>query len=130
MKTASSGNEFQTNHFLSPEWQHCKECTSCLPNIETCDYQRDRRRTKCSSTRDKKIPPRERFLLFLSGTVRGCLVQAVWHSLLPYCSFTSVVMMLQRKAQHFPQCQSCRDVKENIIGIFLFKMHISRRYKK
>ena len=68
--------------------------------------------TILSRTWDKKIPPKEGFLLFLSGTARGCLVlsrgclvQAVWHSVLSYCSFTSVIMTSQRKEQRFPQRQ-------------------------
>ena len=31
-----------------------------------------------SRTLDKNIPPEEGFLLFMSGTARGCLVQTVW----------------------------------------------------
>ena len=42
---------------------------------------------------------------WLSGTAHACLVQAVRHSLLSYCSFTSVIMTSQRKAQRFPQHQ-------------------------
>ena len=49
----------------------------------------------------------------------GCLVKVVWYSLLSYCSFTSVIMMLQCKTQRFPQRQGCRDIKEKITGIFL-----------
>ena len=77
--------------------------------INTCP-QRDS--SPLSRTWDKKIPPEEGFLLFLSGTARGCLalsrgclVQAVWYSLLSYWSFTSVIMTSQRNAQCFPQRQ-------------------------
>ena len=91
-----------------------------------------------SRTWDKKIPPKEGFLLFLSGTARGCLVlsrgclvQAVWHSVLSYCSFTSVIMTSQRKAQRLPQRQRVAlTLNITISAYFLFKMHISRRYEK
>ena len=49
----------------------------------------------------------------------------------PFCSFTQVTMKSQRKAQRFPRRQRVfRDIKENITGMFLFKMHISTRYEK
>ena len=38
-------------------------------------------------------------------TARGCLVQTVWFYLLSCCSFTSEIMLSQRKAQRFPQRQ-------------------------
>ena len=77
-------------------------------------------KTRVSRTWDKKIPPEEGFLLFLSGTARACLVPRVpvWYRLsgTPFCSFTSVTMTSQRKAQRFPATsEGSRDVKENII---------------
>ena len=65
------------------------------------------------------------FCLVLS---RGCLVQAVRHSLLfIYVSNYHVTM----QSATFPATsEGFRDVKENIIGMFLFKMHISTRYEK
>ena len=70
------------------------------------------RRDSLFSYLRQKNPPKEGFLLFLSGTARGCLVlsrgclvQAVWHSVLSYCSFTSVIITSQCKAQLFPQHQ-------------------------
>ena len=66
-------------------------------------------RSSNSRTWDKKIPSKEVFLLFLSGTARACLVPrvAVWYRLsgTPFCSFTSVTMTSQRKAQSFPRHQ-------------------------
>ena len=64
----------------------------------------------------------------LSGTARGCLVQAARRSLLfIYVSNYDVTTLNVT----FPATsEGFRDVKKNIIGIFLFKMHISTRYEK
>ena len=64
---------------------------------------------------------------WLSGTGRPVLPFV----LLTNCSFTSVIMTLQRNAQRFPQRQRVVvTFYRNIIGIILFKMHISMRYEK
>ena len=82
-----------------------------------------------SRTWDKKIPLEEGFLLFLSSTARGCLVLrvAVWYRLsgtpfLSYCSFTSVIMTSQRKAQRFPQRQRVAvTLKRTLLAYFSLK---------
>ena len=79
-------------------------------------------------TWDRKIPPEEGFLLFLSGTARDCLVQAVWHSLL--FIYVSNYDVTTQSATFPATSEGCHHVKENIIGIFLFKIHISMRYEK
>ena len=61
---------------------------------------------------------------WLSGT--GCLAFP-FVLLFIYVSNYDVTM---QNATFPATSESCRDVKENIFGIFLFKMHISRRYKK
>ena len=64
----------------------------------------------------------------LSGTARGCLVQAVRHSLL--FIYVSNYDVTTQSATIPATSEGSRDVKENIIGMFLFKMHISTRYEK
>ena len=64
----------------------------------------------------------------LSGTARGCLVQAVRRSLL--FIYVSNYDVTTQSATIPATSEGTRDVKENIIGIFLFKMHISTRYEK
>ena len=68
---------------------------------------------------------------WLSGTVTwlsctGCLALP-FVLLFIYVSNNDVTT----QSATFPaMSEGCRDVQENIIGIFLFKMHISRRYEK
>ena len=81
-----------------------------------------------SRTWDKKIPPEVGFLLFLSVTARCCLVQAVWYSLL--FIYVSTYDVTTQSATFPATSEGFHDVKEKIIGIFLFKMHISMRYEK
>ena len=64
----------------------------------------------------------------LSGTARGCLVQAVRHSLL--FIYVSIYDVTTQSATIPATSEGSRDVKENIIGMFLFKIHISTRYEK
>ena len=88
-------------------------------------------RKEFSRTWDKKIPPEYGFLFFVSVTAGGCLVQAVWYSFLAYCRLSNYDVSMQ-SAMFLATSEGCRDVKENIIGIFLFRMHISfeKRYEK
>ena len=79
-----------------------------------------------SHTWDKKVPRKEVFLLFLFGTAHDCLVLP-FVLLLSYVSNYDVIM----QSATFPATsEGCLDVKENIIGIFLFKMNVSLRHKK
>ena len=89
----------------------------------------------CSRTWDKKIPPKERFLLFLSGTARACLVPrvAVWYRLpgASFCSFTSVTMTSQRKAQRFPRRQRVSvTLKRTLLACFFLKCISQRGTRK
>ena len=73
-----------------------------------------------SRTRDKKIPLEK-------GSFFFCLVPrvAIWHSLfvLLFEYFSNYDVTTQHAT--FPATsQGCGDVKENVIGIFLYKMHI------
>ena len=63
---------------------------------------------------------------FLSVTTYGCLVLP-FVLLFVYVSNYDVTM---QNAMFPAMSKGCRDVKENIIGIFLFKMCISIRYEK
>ena len=88
-----------------------------------------------SRTWDKKIPPEEGFLLFLSATARACLVPrvAVWYRLsgTPFCSFTSVTMTSQRKAQRFPRRQTVPvTLKRTLLACFSLKCIFQRRTRK
>ena len=67
------------------------------------------------------------------GSYFFCLVPrvAVWYPFSFDCSFTSVIMTSQSKAQRFQQRQMIAvTLKRTFISIFLFKMLISRRYEK
>ena len=88
-----------------------------------------------SRTWDKKIPLEEGFLLFLSGTARGCLVPrvAVWYRLsgTPFCSFTSVTMTSQCKAQRFPRRQRVPvTLKRKLLACFSLKCISQRGTRK
>ena len=90
---------------------------------------------KYSRTWDKKIPPEEGFLLFLSGTARACLLPrvAVWYRLssTPFCSFTSVTMPSQRKAQRFPRRQGVPvTLKRTFLTCFSLKCISQRGTRK
>ena len=64
------------------------------------------------------------YCTWMSGT--GCLVL----SFLLLFIYVSNYDVTTQSATFFATSKGCRDVKENIIGIFLFKMHISMRYQK
>ena len=64
----------------------------------------------------------------LSGTARGCLAQALRHSLL--FIYVSKYDVTTQSATFPATSEGFRDVKENFIGMFLFEMHISTRYEK
>ena len=94
-----------------------------------------------SRTWDKKIPPEEGFLLFLSGTARACLVPRVpvWYrawlsgtgcSALLLFIYVSNYDVTTQSATFPATSEGFRDVKKNIIGMFLLKMHISTKYEK
>ena len=88
-----------------------------------------------SRTWDKKIPPKEGFLLFLSGTARACLVPRVpvWYRLsgTPFCSFTSVTMTSQHKAQRFPRRQRVSvTLKRTLSACFSLKCISQRGTRK
>ena len=64
----------------------------------------------------------------LSGTARGCLVQAARRFLL--FIYVSNYDVTTQSATFPATSEGFRGVKKNIIGMFLFKMHISTRYEK
>ena len=64
-----------------------------------------------SCTCDKKIPPEEGFLLFLSGTARGCLV----HPFVILLIYVSNYDVTEQSATFPAASEGCRDVKEKII---------------
>ena len=111
-------------------------CDIVSPSTEICHSGTD---TSCrfyySRTWDKKIPPEEGFLLFLSGTARACLVPRVpvWYRLpgAPFCSFTSVTMTSQRKAQRFPRRQRVSvTLKRTLLTCFFLKCISQRGTRK
>ena len=86
-----------------------------------------------SRTWDKKIPKEEGFLLFLSGTGRACMALSRGCLVLPFVLlfiYFSTYDVTTQSATFPATSEGCRDVKKNIIGIFLFKMPNSMGYEK
>ena len=129
-------------------WRRNSTFCTCLRRMTLCCYaallcyvakpevvHALRWKIRFSRTWDKKIPPEEGFLLFLSGTARACLVPRVafWYRLsgTPFCSFTSVTMTSQRKAQRFPRRQRAPvTLKRTLLACFSLKCISQRGTRK